>query len=430
MYSKTLIIDSRKELSTKYKKILEDNVNKVEIIKDIPVALKFIQTNEPDLIIISDSINEGLCSFCERLRVLTYNMRPIIVAMSKSAESSDRIAVLQSGADDFISEPVNSDEFKIRIQAHIRREFETNLDTKTKLPSIKYCKKAIKRMLAEEKPWACLHTGIENFYSYKEAYTELASDRLLQTFGAIIAAALDKDDYLGMLTDRDFLVITNPDKVEKIASFMTNAFETVKNKFYSEQDLQRGYMIISGDEFTEKRCEFIYSVTGGITSETKRMSSEQEVINELKQVYNIARQKGVSSYLIERPQISGKNSVVEKEYNNRVIIMEKDMALALLLKTALELRGYETQNCQTLEELNTINPALVILDVSDNENLPELDICCKIKGNNSKIKVITTSIYHSKEQILNSGADVYLPKPYTIDTLMNWAESAIKEYNK
>ena len=64
-----------------YKKILEDNVNHVEIIKDISLALNFIQKNEPDLIIISDSIDENLCEFCERIRVLTYNMRLIKLRM-------------------------------------------------------------------------------------------------------------------------------------------------------------------------------------------------------------------------------------------------------------------------------------------------------------------------------------------------------------
>ena len=429
MHTKTLIIDERKELSTKYRKILEDNSNSVEIIKDIPNALKFIQANEPDLIIISDSINEDLCKFCERLRILTYNMRPIIVAVSKSAEISDKIKVLESGADDFISEPVNSEEFKTRIKAHIRREFETNLDIITKLPTIKYCKKAIKRIISSEKPWACLHTGIENFYSYKEAYTELASNKLLQAFGAIIASALDKNDYLGMITDRDFLVITNPDKAEKIASFITFAFETVKNKFYSEQDLERGYMIVRGDEFSEKRCEFIYSITGGITSETKHFTTDTAVITELQQAYNLAKQKKTSSFLIERPKLSGKNSIIEKEFNNRISVFERDNALSLLLTTTLGLKGYAAEKCTSIEEIQNLKPAVVILDTGSDESMKELNICKKIKELNSQIKVITTSIYHSKEKILNAGADIYLPKPYNIETLINWTELSIKEFN-
>lgn len=429
MQTITLIIDERKELSTKYRKILEDDSNHVEIVKEVSVAFKFIQENEPDLIIVSDSISSDLCSLCERLRVLTFNMRPVIVAMSKSAEVSDRIKVLESGADDFISEPVNSEEFKIRIMAHIRREFETNLDSKTKLPTVKYCKKAIKRVISSESTWACLITGIENFYSYKEAYTELASDRLLQTFSAIINSALDETDYIGMLSDRDFLIITSNEKIEKLASFITYAFETVKSKFYSEQDLERGYMMIRGDEFTERKCEFIYSVTGGVTSETKKFVNEQDIITELRQAYNLAKQSKVSNYLIERPRLAGINSVIDKEFNNKVSIYEKDSALALLISTTLGLKGFAAEICNSTNEIFDNNPALVIFDASDSEDLFDLEICKKFKTQHPQVKIITTSIYHNKEKILNAGADVYLPKPYTMDTLVDWAELAIKEFN-
>ena len=56
---------------------------------------------------------------------------PDYIAMSKSADFNDRINVLNSGADDFLSEPVNSEEFKVRMRAHLRREFESNLDKNT-----------------------------------------------------------------------------------------------------------------------------------------------------------------------------------------------------------------------------------------------------------------------------------------------------------
>ena len=121
MQSVTLIIDKRLELSTKYKKLLESDSNKVIISKDLLTSIKIIQDEEPDLIIISDSFDNDLSDFCKQVRALTYNMRPIIVAMSKSADFNDRIRVLENGADDFLSEPVNSDEFKVRMTAHLRR---------------------------------------------------------------------------------------------------------------------------------------------------------------------------------------------------------------------------------------------------------------------------------------------------------------------
>ena len=127
MQAVTLIIDKRRELSIKYKKILENKNNKVLISKNLVGAMKIIQDKEPDLIIISDSVEGDLSDYCKKIRALTYNMRPIIIATSKSAELQDRLEVLENGADDFISEPVNSDEFLMRIKAHLRRELESNM---------------------------------------------------------------------------------------------------------------------------------------------------------------------------------------------------------------------------------------------------------------------------------------------------------------
>ena len=48
---------------------------------------------------------------------------------------------------------------------------------------------------------------IDNFDNYKEAYTELASDKLVQTYCAIIQSALCGNDYFGTVSDNEFLII-------------------------------------------------------------------------------------------------------------------------------------------------------------------------------------------------------------------------------
>ena len=67
MQSVTLIIDKRLELSTKYKKLLESDSNKVIISKDLITSIKLIQDKEPDLIIISDSFDDDLSDFCKQV---------------------------------------------------------------------------------------------------------------------------------------------------------------------------------------------------------------------------------------------------------------------------------------------------------------------------------------------------------------------------
>lgn len=431
MQSVTLIIDKRLELSTKYKKLLESETNNVIVSKDLISAVKIIQDKEPDLIIISDSFDNDLSDFCRQIRALTYNMRPIIVAMSKSADFNDRINVLNSGADDFLSEPVNSEEFKVRINAHLRREYESNLDSKKLIPSKNYTLRAIKRKLSENN-WAMLYISIENFDSYKEVYTELASDKLLQTYTAIIKASLDNNDYIGQLSENVCLVITDVLKAERLARFLTFAFDTVSNKFYAEHDIERGYMILQGDEFAGRRANFVHTTISVISDEFKKYKDSSQVLNNLLQLHNMANLPDKSNYLMERPKINGENSILERTYNNDIFIFETDEALSVLLNTILNLQGYKTKiiNEYKMPDVETI-PALVIIDAGDLEKKNGLNLCYKIKQQKEyqNTKVIVTSIIHDKELVLNAGADLYLPKPYEISNLIKWVDSFIKEFN-
>lgn len=192
-------------------------------------------------------------------------MRPIIIATSKSAELQDKLAVLENGADDFISEPVNPEEFIMRIKAHLRRELESNMDPKKFLPGKNYSKRALKRIVSENTFWAAMLVSIENFKNYKETYTELASDKLIQTYCAIIRSALSENDYLGTISENEFLIITDGLKAEKIANFLTFAFDSVASKFYSPQDNKRGFMLMRGDEIAGRRSNFVHTTIGIIT---------------------------------------------------------------------------------------------------------------------------------------------------------------------
>lgn len=434
----TLIIDKRKELSTKYKKLIEDKENFVIICHSLNSAIKTIQENEPDLIIVSDSIDERLSDFCKKLRILTFNTRPVIVAISKSAEIDDKVLALENGADDFLSEPIDSNEFKVRIKAHLRREYEANINLKTMLPNKNYTIKTLKRTLAKPDKWACLLISVQNFDNYKEIYTELASDKLIQTYCAIINSALTPNDYIGQLEDNEFLVITHPMFAEKIASFLTFAFDSVSHKFYSSEDSKRGYTILQGDEKAGRRSEFVFTTIGIVTNEFKDYSTPQEVLNSLIQIHNLAKKPSGSSYAIERPKITAQNAIIEKEFNNKIWVLEEDEALSLLLSTTINLQGYEVEtlnNIQTIGTLTSLNdfstPAVIIIDAGNAETMLGLNICKNLKSDKrfSDSKIIVTSVLHDKEVVLDTGADLYLPKPYELLTLMHWIKTFIKEVN-
>ena len=420
MLSYVLIIDKRKELSVKYKKSIDDEQTSAVIARTLKDAVALVQESEPDLIIISDSIDEDLSNFCEKMRTLTYNTRPTIIALSKSADTADRIKVLASGADDFLSEPVNIEEFKMRIKAHLRRDIESNLNNVTLLPNKKYVYKAIRRLLHSENKLAILLAGIENLDNYKSVYSDIAGDKLLQTFAAITKSALDANDFLGQLDDKNFVIITNPYSAEKMAAFLTFAFDTVTPKFYSEQDVRRGYTLLDGDRKAGMRANFVSVLIGGILDNYESFSGVDGLLEKLFAIKKIARIPSGSNYAIDRIKLTGENSVITPEINRSVYISEPDEALALLLRTTLELQGYEI--CETLDN----QPGIVILDSED--DMSGLKVCKDLKANLNFVntKIIVTSTVHDKSAILNAGADLYLPKPYEISDLIRWIEFFFK----
>lgn len=419
MLATILIIDKRKELSIKYKKSIDEASLNTVIAKNLKDALISVQNLEPDMIIVSDSIEENLASFCQKIRALTYNTRPIIIALSKSADSSDRISVLESGADDFLSEPVNIEEFKTRIKAHLRRDIESNLDTKTLLPNQRFVRKALKRVLNSENQ-AVLFASIENIKEYKTIYTELASDKLIQTFVAIAKSALDESDFIGQWDDKSFVIITNKYGAEKFAEFITFAFDTVIPKFYSESDSKRGYMLMKGEKYAGMRVNFVSVLLGGILEGFKLISSVDNLIEKLYEIKNLAKVPNGSSFAIDRTKLSAKDSIINPDFNKTIFINEKDESLKYLLRTSLELQGYEIQ--ENLDFESAIQPTIIIMDSENDLSGLEMLKHLKQMQNFVNTKFLITTTTHNKSLILDAGADLYLPKPYEIGTLIKWVE--------
>ena len=420
MLSNVLIIDKRKELSIKYKKSIENAETTVVITRNLNDAMHYIQFAEPDIIIVSDSLNEKLSDLCNKIRALTYNTRPVIIALSKSADTNDRIEVLKNGADDFLSEPVNIDEFKIRIRAHLRRDIESNLDNKTLLPNRRFVEKNLKRLLNSDNKPAVLLLGLENLKNYKSVYTDVAGDKLIQTLVAIIKSTLDNNDFFGQFDDENFVIITSPYTAEKMAMFLTFAFDTVAPKFYSAQDAKRGYMLLKGDRMAGMRANFVSLLIGGIIDNYERIESVEALVQRLFSIKKIAKIPNGSNYAIDRIKLAGENSIVAPKINNFVFIKEPDSALSLLLRTTLELQGYDVT--EELDLNSTEQPAVLIIDSED--DLSGLNFCREIKNNKNFVntKIIVTTTVHEKATILDAGADLYLPKPYEISDLIRWIE--------
>ena len=429
-----LILDRRLELGTKYKKACTKIVSSVFLSSQLESAFNVILKYEPDLILISDSFEKEFNDITQKIRILTSSYRPTIVYISKSALIDDKLKALNNGADDYLSEPITTEELQARINAHFRRIIETQSSPITNFYGNRLSLTVLKRVINEEKEYAVLLITLDNFKPYCEIYGTIAAEKLIQTYAAIINSALTEQDFLGELSNGEFLLITTPEKSEKIAAYLVFAFDSVAEKFYSEKDATNNYILCTNNQTAEEKIPLVKTRISIVTN-TQKYKNIKNLINTLLVTLKLTKNNKNSSYAVDRIKFPTNDCIKHLQYNDKIVIIEPDESLSLLLSTTAQMQNYETLELSydnfLISELINFNPAVIIMDVGDKNKREGISLCKEIKSDIKlkNIKMILTSNLHNKEEILNAGADIYLPKPYDIITVYNWVEKYIKEYN-
>ena len=427
-----LILDSRKLEFSHYRNIVEQDSNIQVITSDDPEkAGEIIEKYEPDLILAYDNFNENITEICAEIRNQKSLYRPILVVLSNESSLEKKLEVIKAGADDFHGMNVNNEELSLRLFAHLRRNIEGLSDTVTKLPVANTVYKIIKRNLELKttKFMTIMYIDVDNYISYKEIYGYIAAEKLIQTFIAIVKTSINENDFLGQISENSFIILTTPEKAEKIAMFLSYSFDNVAPKFYSNEDAERGYLLLTGDDKIGRRMPFV-SVSIGIASNRyNNFSNYQEALNLSKSIQRLAKSKTGSYWVNDIPKLSGEKVV--KQIQNKILIAEKDAALAYLLSTTLEMQGYKIETVNNIDEIIDIieknKPNLVLIDITEENSLDELAVSSFIKGEYPDIKVIISTVNRNKEKILDSGADLYIPKPYELMTLFNWIDRFLND---
>ena len=112
--------------------------------------------------------------------------------------------------------------------------------------------------------------------------------------------------------------------------------------------------------------------------------------------------------------------------SNKVMLVEDDATMQAVLRTLLEIEGYQVAlapNRPLLDELiqsiRDANPDVLLLDVHLRE-LSGYDVVQRIRADSTiaSARVIMTSGMDVKDRCMTAGADDFLMKPYMPDELM------------
>ena len=405
---------------------LEQAGFKIELANNISQAESVLKSLRPDLILIYSSMtgDHGL-NFCTYVKSVEINPRPIIVFFVNEDKSDERIEVLRAGADDVISYPISGKEVAFRIMAHIRRRQETHVNQLTGLPDGVIASNLIDHCLNENEDWGVLSIDLDNLRVYNETYGENRGDQMIKALAAVLKSVVTPDDFLAHRDSDDFLLIVKSENVEAVAEEVCRRFDFIGPRFYTQEDASRGYVIGVGQKGIRRRVPLV-SISIGVTAKGRRnFASAVEVLQAARDMRYLAKSKTGSDWVSDRLRLVA-NELAHAENRIKILVVESDASMSLLLRDTLEMEGYFVDTAHSFNEAwNMINswlPELILIEtdiVSDGISGWELTKKVKQDPKLAPIWLVVTTKNPDHVTALESGADLYLPKPFELQFLFS-----------
>ena len=405
---------------------LEQAGFKVEVVDSISKAESQLKILKPDLLLVhNDMTGDHGLNFCQFVKSSEISPRPIIVFLVDEYKPDERIEVLRSGADDAVSYPLSGKEIAFRIMAHVRRRQETHVNLLTGLPDVIIANNVLEHTLKEVDDWAILSIDLDNLRVYNETYGESRGDQMIKALAAVLKSVLTQDDFLAHRDSDDFILVTRSDRAEATAEEICRRFDFIGPRFYTKEDAQRSYVIGIGSKGIRRRVPLV-SISIGVTAKGRRnFSSAVEVLQVARDMRYLAKSKKGSDWVSDRLRLAT-DEISFKEKRIKVLVIEPDASMSLLLKDTLEMEGYFVDVAHSTPEawdmINSWHPELILLEVDVvSDGFDGWGLTRKIKQipELAGTWIIMTTKNPDHNKALESGADLYLPKPYELQVLFS-----------
>ncbi|HVO94655.1 MAG TPA: response regulator, partial [Terriglobales bacterium] len=115
-FPRILAVDDNKQNLTLLERALTSAQYEVITAEDGPTALKLIDSEAPDLVLL-DVMMPVMSGYevCKRIRANEATCLLPVVMLTALTDVADRIRGIEAGADDFLSKPVNREELLTRV---------------------------------------------------------------------------------------------------------------------------------------------------------------------------------------------------------------------------------------------------------------------------------------------------------------------------
>ena len=205
----------------------------------------------PDVILLDIGLPDiDGYAVCSALRASPRTSHIPVVFLSEKASTSDRLAGLGAGAQDYITKPFDLEELRLRVQNLISRSLRDNLvDPRSKLPTSAWLDEQLRR--GRGRPgWHVLECRIEAFQPFVDQNGFMAGDDVLKFTGQLLREVVDQlgtaEDFIGHPAHSTFVILSGAADAAGLARQLQARFNEDVKAHYSFIDREQGYLLLRG----------------------------------------------------------------------------------------------------------------------------------------------------------------------------------------
>jgi GGDEF domain-containing protein len=147
-------------------------------------------------------------------------------------------------------------------------------------------------LLPERDVWAVMHVGVVGLAAFNEAYGFVAGDDVLRAVGLIISNVVEEagtiDDFVGHVDTADFVLITEPSKVEPLQEKLLVRLKRAISYFYPIKDRDQGFIQLKDAAGNERRAPLMSVTVGVITDRSDSFSSGRRIWRAVKRAQGVS----------------------------------------------------------------------------------------------------------------------------------------------
>ena len=183
---------------------------------------------------------------------------------------------------------------------------EKNLDASplTRLPGNLAIEKALLIRLQQGSPLAFCLLDLDNFKAFGDRYGYARGSEALKKVAAILTDTIKslgtEQDFIGHIGGDDFVIMTEPSRVDKVCSAIINDFDRAIPAFYDDEDRKRGYIISRDRKDVEQPFPFITISIAVVTNQKRDITSPMQVAEIAAQLKQYAKTFPRSIYVVDQ----------------------------------------------------------------------------------------------------------------------------------